>query len=103
MDASNIPEDIRAVCQSITEQFSPESIYLFSNKRGGIGKSAGFKLCVILDCNDMEVVERKIYLDIDCDVPFDVVLYSPETWRELLTRKGSLAERIQKTGVLVYG
>lgn len=103
MEPGKMPEDIISVVDSITEQFRPIKIYLFSNKRGGVGKTAGFKLCVILDCADIAEAERGIYLGIDCEVPFDVVLYTPSTWEELCERKGSFAQRILKNGVLLYG
>lgn len=103
MELKKMPENIMTVVNSIAQKFSPEKIYLFSNKRGGIGKSAGFKLCVIIECEDMSALEGQIYLQVDSDVPFDIVLYSPETWTMLLNRKGSFAQRVVASGVLVHG
>lgn len=103
MDIGRIPEDISCVVGSIAERFHPVKIYLFSNKRGGVGKTTGFKLCVVLDCDDIAEAERRIYLEIDCEVPFDVVLYQPGIWEELCARKGSFAQRVVKGGVLLYG
>lgn len=103
MERKNIPENIMTVVESIAEKFAPEKIYLFSNKRGGVGKSAGFKLCVIVESGNMTGLERQIYLQVDSEVPFDIVLYTPSTWAELLERKGSFAQRIVSSGVIVYG
>lgn len=91
------------VVKSIVDKFGADEIYLFSNKRGGVGKSAGFKLGVIVEHGDMQELERQIYLQVDSEVPFDVVLYTPNTWTELLERKGSFAQRIIAHGVKVYG
>lgn len=103
MEQKNIPENIMIVVKSIVDKFGPEKIYLFSNKRGGVGKSAGFKLGVIVEHGDLQELERQIYLQVDSEVPFDIVLYTPEIWAELLDRKGSFAQRIIAHGVEVYG
>ncbi len=103
MDQMKIPEDIKNVVDTIVERFSPQKIYLFSNKRKGVGKSAGFKLCIVVESENMHELERQIYLEVDCDVPFDIVLYKPTTWAELMERKGSFATRIDESGVVVYG
>lgn len=103
MDKKNIPENIMTVVNSIAQKFSPEKIYLFSNKRGGVGKSAGFKLCIIVESENMAGLEREIYLQVDSEVPFDIVLYTPAIWMKLLERKGSFASRIVSAGVVVYG
>lgn len=103
MEPKKVSENIMTVVNRIAEQFAPEKIYLFSSKRGGVGRSAGFKLCVIAKHEDMQELERQIYLQVDSDVPFDVILYTPETWAELLERKGSFAQKIESQGVPVYG
>lgn len=103
MEQKFLPDEISKVVNSIVEQFGPTKIYIFSNKRGEKGKTAGFKLCVILKCDDRCEMEQKIYLGVESEVPFDIVLYSPEDWNALCESKGSFAQKIAKTGVLVYG
>lgn len=103
MDNSNIPRDIISVTDRIAEKFHPEKIYLFSNKRADAGKTAGFKLCVVVDCNDIEKIERQIYLEVDSEVPYDIIIHSAANFEELCGRKGSFVQKIVKNGVLVYG
>lgn len=98
-----MPSEISCVVDSITERFCPQKIYLFSNKRGEGGKPASFKLCVVLDSDDMGKTEKEIYLTVESDVPYDLVLYKPKQFDELLARKGSFAQKIARTGVLLYG
>jgi hypothetical protein len=103
MEEKPLPQDIAEVVQRIAKSFEPQRIYLFSHKRGQLGRSAGFKLCVVIECDNLEQAERQRYLEIDSDVPSDLVLYTPEMFEELLTRKGSFAGRVVEKGRLVYG
>lgn len=103
MEQKNLPEEICAVVNSIAAKFAPVKIYMFNNRRGEKGRTTGFKLCVINDCDDLLETERKIYLEVDSEVPFDIVLYSPGDWERLCETNGSFAQKVAKTGVLVYG
>jgi hypothetical protein len=103
MEEKPLPQDIAEVVERIAEGFAPEKIYLFSHKRGQLGRSAGFKLCVVVESEDIELTERRIYLAVESEVPYDLVLYTPETFLELLAHKGSFAGRVVEKGRLVYG
>lgn len=98
-----MPQEIAHVVDSIAKRFHPQKIYMFSNKRGAGGRPASFKLCIVLDSTDMGETEREIYLTVESEVPFDLVLYKPRQFDELLTRKGSFAQKVVGTGVLLYG
>ena len=100
---NHLPAEITGVVDKIAELQKPYKIYLFSNKRGEKGKTSGFKLCVIAEHCERSEAERDIYLKVDSEVPFDIVLYTPAEWAELTVRKGSFAEKVAKTGALVYG
>jgi len=99
---NRLPKEIADVVLNIAKDFSPDKIYLFSNKSGPNGITAGFKLCVIIDCEDPDEIQREIYRSIDCEVPYDIVLYTPEEWSELTKRKGSFAQKVFETGALVH-
>ena len=103
MEQKPLPLDIAEVVECIAKGFAPEKIYLFSHKRGQLGKSAGFKLCVVVESEDIEQTERSIYLEIDSETPYDLVIYTPEEFEELLSQKGSFAGRVVEKGRLVYG
>ena len=94
---------VQETCKQITTLFSPEFIYLFNAKRGINGTVTSFKLCIVLDFEDKEEYEKKIYLESNCPVPFDVILYTPEQWKKCLQDSMSFANTIVKTGVKIYG
>lgn len=103
MEEKPLPQDIAEVVERIVACCAPSKIYLFSHKRGQLGKSAGFKLCVIVETDDLDELEHKIYVEIESQVPYDIVVYTPEEFEELLLLKGSFAGRVVQKGRLVYG
>ena len=95
-------DEIKMLCDWIVGLIQPEAVILFSQKAGLDGKISSFKLCVVANGNPAEV-EGKIYLSVDCPLPFDVLVYSPEDWERLRADDVSFAGRIYRTGRWLYG
>jgi len=102
IDASRWPE-IHAVACRLVEMLNPEAIYLYNQRAGEHGKSLGFKLCVVAAIDDKARAERAVYTEIDCEVPFDILLYTPPEWAALSASEGSFASKIFRTGTILYG
>ena len=75
---------------------------LFNVKHSPNGEVKGFKLCVVMETADKAGDEKRIYLDIDSDIPFDVLVYTPREWDALLLEQHSFANRIMREGTCVY-
>lgn len=97
-----VSEPIRSVCEHIAGLFSPERMILFSVKRSVSGAVRSFKICVILDAPCTPDVEKRIYLEIDSRVPFDVLVYTPAEWAALARQPDSFASTIIREGTVVY-
>lgn len=97
-----VSENIKNVCDRIVDMMNPEKIVLFSRKINVKGATVSFKLCVISETADKEQEEKRIYLQIDSEVPFDVVIYTPEEWSAHCGCKGSFAHRLNARGTVVY-
>lgn len=97
-----VSESIRSVCGAIAELFSPERVILFSVKRSVTGAVRSFKVCVVLDAPRAADIEKRIYLEIDSKLPFDVLVYTPQQWAELVGQPGSFAHTIIREGTVVY-
>lgn len=95
-------ENIRAVTERIIRDFGPKRLILFSVKRNLSGDEQGFKLCVVLPVQDKAETEKRIYLDIESEIPFDVLVYTPEEWEQLQGDAGSFARRIEEEGTCIY-
>jgi hypothetical protein len=94
--------DISKVVREIDGLFPHAQIYLFNHKLDRNHEISSFKLCVIYDFADKGEAERTIYLDIDCDVPFDVVLYNQTEWDRMRAQPDSFACRVCQMGYVVH-
>lgn len=94
--------NISCVCDAIVQMLSPKKIILFNLKQNVTGETRSFKLCVVSEIEDKDAAERRIYLEIECEVPFDVLIYTPEEWTALSIERESFAHRILEKGTVVY-
>ena len=97
-----ISESIRSVCRDIARLFSPERVILFSVKRSVSGAVRSFKVCVVMDTPRTPDIEKRIYLEVDSKLPFDVLVYTPREWAELVSQADSFASTIIREGTVVY-
>ena len=93
---------IQQVAQEIAALLGPRRIYLYSQKLNCQGDVTSFKLCVVGDFADKQKAEQSLHWEIDSQLPFDVLLYTPQEWEELSATPHTFACHIQKTGIIVY-
>ncbi len=90
-------EEIKAIC-------SPLYIILVSRKLNFDGELAGFKLLIVVDDScDTSELECRLYMEIDCDIPYDIVLYKRAEWEKFSNETGTFAWKTHTTGVYIYG
>jgi len=94
--------DIQNTVDQILKQIPAEKIILFSKKHGMSGETSSFKLCIIADVADKGKAEKQIYLDVECELPFDVLIYTPDEWYALIKQSDSFASKIEKNGRVLY-
>ena len=95
-------KDISAVVEKITQLCSPRLIYLYNQRINVRHEISSFKLCVVAPIADKLACERGIFREADCDIPFDILIYTPEEWERLSLKSGSFAKRISESGVALY-
>ena len=88
--------------QSIISLCDPQKVYIFSMKYDLQQLVIGFKLCIVGDTPDKRKLEQDIYLSLDCQVPYDVVIYTTEEWEQFSVSPNTFAYSIREKGVLVY-
>lgn len=93
---------IQAFTQGLIELIAPNKILLFSQKHSMDGTLQSFKLCVVAATDDRRALLQKIYRELDCPVPFDLVLYTPAEWDHLSQRQDSFACRTAASGRVIY-
>lgn len=99
-----IPSTIVAVKNQICELMNPkpQHIILFSEKKNLIGELSSFKICIVVDINNKEEVEHLLYLNIESDTPFDILIYTTQEWSRLCIKKGSFAQKVLESGYCLY-
>lgn len=96
-------ERIVKLCEQIAELVKPVRIIIFNQKYTVSNELSSFKLCVIVMDTECSKIEQKIYLNLDCDVPFDVLVYNYDHWNSLIDDQYSFAYRgIMNGGVVLY-
>jgi hypothetical protein len=93
---------IAGVVEEIVGLLTPRQIYLYNQRINDKLATTSFKLCIIAEAEDKSAAERRIYLEIDCDIPFDILLYTPDEWETLTAIPTSFASKIRATGTVIY-
>ena len=93
---------ILKICDEVVRLLKPQKIILFSVKDGTIGKPSSFKLGVIADVANTRAAESLVYLNVDSDIPFDILVYKNDEWNTLLQDPHSFASRIAEKGISIY-
>ena len=96
---------INSIAKSIAEKCSPQKIILISYKTNNDSELTSFKLALIVDDNteSMPELECSLYMEIDSDIPYDLVFYTVSEWNSLKDNEGTFAWKINNTGAVLYG
>ena len=98
-------QDILHVTEEIAKDCSPLAVILISQKHNLTGDVTSFKLGIIVsdDVKSISELECKLYLKVDSEIPYDLVLYKLSEWNSLKNEIGTFAWKINNSGVFVYG
>ncbi len=94
--------DVQAVLEQVIEIARPEFVFLYNCKHELDGALRSFKLCVICEFEDKGRLLRELF-DVDCDVPFDILLYTREQFAQLRDDTAAFANQICTRGKMLYG
>jgi hypothetical protein len=86
-------------CDSIRKMF------LISFKVDNESNLTSFKLALILDDNTQNLpeLECNLYLEVDCEIPYDIVIYRYSEFQKLKEEIGTFAWKIDNSGANLYG
>ncbi|NLN82184.1 MAG: hypothetical protein GX136_06555 [Clostridiales bacterium] len=95
-------EILNCLRDEIVRTANPRRILLFSHKQSPAGELQSVKLCVIINDGDSRQVEQRLYVEIESELAFDVLVYTVGEWKKLLENKMSFATHIQEIGRVLY-
>ncbi len=95
-------QEISAITNEIVSICDPLKIYLFAQKKTLLGDIKSMDFCIVCRSPDKKALSTKIFLDIDSEIPFSIVIYSDDEWDAFHTDEHSFASRILEKGKLIY-
>jgi len=95
--------EVKRVVDTIAGLFTPEKIILYAKKINfETDDIKSFSICVILQTENTQKAEQFIYLNVDSEIPFDVLVYTPEEWERLVSNKYSFVHNTVQKGNVLY-
>lgn len=98
--------EIQTTAAALAALGKPLKIYLISHKSNhATGALISFKLAVIVrdETPNLSELECFLYTGVDCDYPYDLVLYRKSEWETLSQDPQTFAWSIRETGCVLYG
>ncbi len=96
--------DIDNITKQLISMYLPKRLLLFgSQARDTAASNSDIDLCVVVDTNNKRALLTEMYMNIEASKPFDLLLYTPDEWQNCLTDKTSIAYKINREGLLLYG
>ena len=100
----NLISEIDNIAKQFVEIYNPYKLILFGSQAKNKSTSkSDIDLCVITQTADKRTSLTDMYLNIECDKPFDLLLYTPDEWERNVSDHTSFAYRINKEGVVLHG
>ena len=94
---------VSAIVEGIRSIADPEIILMYGRKRDvSSGQVNDVDLCVVAATDNKDTLQNQIYLLIDSDISFDIIIYTPEEWDTLSVDTQSFAHRIEEKGIRIY-
>lgn len=96
--------ELQKIKQQIIDRYNPDKLLLFGSlAKNSTRHCSDIDLCVIIEEADKRKLLTDMYLNIESDMPFDILLYSPDEWEQCILDHTSFAHQINKEGVMLYG
>lgn len=104
MSVDDFNKEIDSIKKQIIEKYDPKEIILFGSvAKGTFREHSDIDLCIVMDTMHKRELLTNMYIDIESNIPFDLVLYTIEEWENCINDKSSFAYSIINTGVKIYG
>lgn len=90
------------LCDDIVRICDPMQLILFNEKHKPCGVLSSVKLCAVIENGDAQQIERRLYIEVESELPFDILVYTKEQWNKLVKNRLSFASSISKSGRVLY-
>lgn len=86
------------------KQFDIKTVILFGSRAKGTEKAeSDIDICIVAETQNKRRLASKIQIEIECDYPIDIIVYTPSEWDECIKDETSFARKILTEGRILYG
>jgi predicted nucleotidyltransferase len=90
--------------EQIVSQYSPSKVILFgSQAKGTATNKSDIDICIVKSTDKKRELLTDMYLNIDSDKPFDLLLYTEDEWNDCINDPTSFAYLVNQKGTILYG
>lgn len=94
---------ISAIVDNVLRIIPAELIVLYGSKRDVVsGSIKDIDICIVAETDDKTELENRLYLSVESEISFDLKVYTPDEWEQLITDRQSFAHRILEKGKVIY-
>lgn len=96
--------ELDKIIRQIAKRYQPKSMILFGSlARGVIHENSDIDLCIVIDTASKRKLVADMYLNVESDIPFDLIIYTQEEWERNIHNTSSFAYHILKEGRILHG
>lgn len=88
----------------VAKAHGAEAVLLFGSRAKGMEREeSDIDICIIADTPNKRRLAADISAEIDCELPVDILVYTPEEWKSCIADDTSFAKKILSEGTFLYG
>lgn len=88
----------------VAKTHNVEAIILFGSRaKGNEREESDIDICVIADVKSKRRLAAELSAEIECELPIDILVYTPSEWAACVADETSFANKILKEGRILYG
>lgn len=96
--------EIDLIKEQIVSHYAPSKIVLFGSQAKGTAiRNSDIDLCIVKDTENKRELLTDMYLNIESNKPFDLLLYTEDERNKCINDTTSFAYLINKKGNVIYG
>jgi hypothetical protein len=95
--------EVEHILSAILKICDPVAVIMYGKKYDVSSdkiKSADF--CLIIDSLPKDELLKRIYVEVESDIPYNVLIYTADEWEEMTGDPLSYASRISEKGTVIY-
>jgi len=100
---NHIHDEINSITKQIISLYSPSKIIIFGSQvKGTATIKSDIDICIVKATDYKRALLTEMYLKINTNKPYDLLLYTETEWNHCIKDSTSFAYQINKKGIVLY-